>query len=57
MAPIDSEVLVGRQKDGISKPFRHADQARVGQTHGNPGVFFHQLRDWLNVLGEVEGDD
>jgi hypothetical protein len=35
MAAVDPEILVGRQDDGISKRFGHANQARVGEAHRN----------------------
>jgi len=32
---VNSEILVGRQDDGICKRFRQANEARIGETHRN----------------------
>jgi hypothetical protein len=57
VAAVDSEILVGRQDDGIGKRFGHTNEASIGEAHGNVGVFFNQLSNCLHVLGEPEGDD
>ena len=57
MATVDSEILVGCQDDGISKGFGHANEASIGEAHGNVGVFLDQLRDRLYVFGKFEGDN
>jgi hypothetical protein len=54
VATINAEVLVGRQNYGIRKCFGHANEASIGEAHGNVGVFLDQLRDWLHVLGKDE---
>src|SRR5229473_7776611 len=35
MAAVNPEILVGRQDDGISKRFGHANQACIGEAHRN----------------------
>jgi hypothetical protein len=35
MASIASEILIGRQDDGISKRFGHANEASISETHRN----------------------
>src|SRR5207244_4572680 len=42
MAAVDPEILVGRQNDGISKRFGHANQACVGEAHRNVRVLLDQ---------------
>ena len=56
MATVNSEILVGREDDGIGKRFGQANEASIGEAHGNVGVLFDQLHDWLHVLGKCEGD-
>ena len=56
VAAINSEVVVCRQDHWVRKYFGHADQACVSQAHRYRGVFFHQLRDWLYVLSDLEGN-
>ena len=57
MSPINSEILIGCQDYWISKRFGHANEAGIRQTHGNVGIFLHQLRDWLQVVGKLEGNN
>lgn len=57
MTAINAEVCIGRQNDGISKSFGHANEASVGEAHRNVGVLLYELQDWLDVAGKVEGDD
>src|SRR6266852_5957919 len=35
MAAVNPEILVGRQDDGITKRFGHANQACIGEAHRN----------------------
>jgi hypothetical protein len=55
VATVNSEILVGREDDGIAKRFSHADEASIGEAHGNVGILLDQLHDWLDVLRECEG--
>lgn len=57
MAAINPEILVCCQDNGISEDSRHAYKACVGETHWNVGVLFDQFCDWLQVFGELEGDN
>src|ERR1700730_3644326 len=57
VAAVNSEILVGRQDDWVGKRFGHANEASIGEAHGNVGVFLDQLRNGLDVLGKLEGDD
>ena len=43
VATVNSEILVGRHDDGIGKRFGHANEASIGEAHGNVGVFLDQL--------------
>ena len=43
MATVNSEILVGSEDDGIGKRFGHANEASIGEAHGNVGVFLDQL--------------
>ena len=43
VATVNSEILVGRQDDGVGKCFGHANEASIGEAHGNVGVFLDQL--------------
>jgi hypothetical protein len=56
VATVNSEILVGRQDDRVGKRFGHANEASIGEAHGNAGVFLDQLRNRLYVLGKLEGD-
>jgi hypothetical protein len=56
VATVNSEVLIGREDDGIGKRFGHAHKASIGKAHGNVGILLDQLHDWLHVLGKCEGD-
>jgi len=56
MAAVNSEILIGRQDDGISKRFRHANEASIGQTHRNVWILFDQLHNRLDVSGKFEGN-
>jgi hypothetical protein len=56
VATVNSEILVGREDDGIGKRFGHANEASIGEAHGNVGIFLDQLHDWLYVLGKCEGN-
>jgi len=56
VATVNSEILVGREDDGIVKRFGHANEASIGEAHGNVGILLDQLHDWLHVLGKREGD-
>jgi hypothetical protein len=56
VATVNSEILVGSEDDGIGKRFGHANEASIGEAHGNVGVLLDQLHDWLQVLGKCEGD-
>jgi hypothetical protein len=56
VATVSSEILVGSEDDGIGKRFGHANEASIGEAHGNVGVLFDQFHDWLDVLGKCEGD-
>ncbi len=57
VATVNTEILVGRQDDGVGKRFGHTNEASIGEAHGNIGVFLDQLRNRLYVLGKLEGDD
>ena len=35
VATVNSEILVGRQDDGVGKRFGHANEASIGEAHGN----------------------
>jgi hypothetical protein len=48
--------LVGRDDDRIGKRFGHANEASIGEAHGNVGVLLDQLYDCLHVLGKYKGD-
>ena len=37
VATVNSEILVGRQDDGVGKRFGHANEASIGEAHGNVG--------------------
>src|SRR5438874_2666140 len=52
----DPETLVGRQNDGISKRFGHANQACVGEAHRNVRVLLDQSHNGLHAVGKFEGD-
>ena len=41
VAAIDAEILVGRQDHGIGNGFSYPNEARIGKTHGNVGVFLN----------------
>jgi hypothetical protein len=56
VATVNSEILVGREEHGIGQRFSHANEASIGEAHGNVGVLLDQLHDWLHVLGKCEGD-
>jgi hypothetical protein len=56
VATVNSEILVGREDDGIGKRFGHTNEASIGEAHGNAGILLDQLHDWLDVLGKREGD-
>jgi len=56
VATVNSEILVGREDDGISKRFGHANEASIGEAHGNVAILLDQLHDWLHVLGKYKGD-
>jgi hypothetical protein len=57
VATVNSEILVGRQDDGVGKRFGHANEASIGEAHGNVGVFLDQFGNWLYVQRKLEGDD
>jgi hypothetical protein len=57
VATVNAEILVGCQDKAIGERFGHAHEASIGETHGNVGVFLHKLQDWLQVLGDFEGDE
>ena len=56
VATVNSEILVRRQDDGVGKRFGHANEASIGEAHGNVGVFLGQFGNWLYVLRKLEGD-
>src|SRR5260370_26944500 len=56
MAAVDPEILVGRQNDGISKRFGHANQACVGEAHRNVPVLFDPSHNGFYAVGTFEGD-
>jgi hypothetical protein len=56
VATVNSKILVGREDDGIGERFGHANEASIGEAHGNVAILLHQLHDWLHVLGKCEGD-
>ena len=56
MASIETEILVGRQDDGISKRFRHANEASISQTHRNVGILLDQPHNGLDVFGKFEAN-
>ena len=56
MAAVDPEILVGRQNDGISKRFGHANKACVGEAHRNVRVLFDQFQNGFYAVGKFEGD-
>jgi len=53
---VNPEIVVGRQDDGISKRFGHANEASIGEAHWNVGILLDELHDWLDVCGKFEGD-
>ena len=55
MPAINQEILIGGQNDGICKGLGHANEAGIRKAHGNLGIFFHQLRDCLEILSKLEG--
>jgi len=57
VATVNSEILVGRQDDGVGKRFGHANEASVGEAHGNVGVLLDQLRNRLYIPGKLEGEN
>jgi len=57
VSTVDSEIFVGREDDGISKRFGHANEASIGEAHRYVRIFLDQLHDWLYVLGKREGDE
>jgi hypothetical protein len=40
----------------MDKRFAHANEASIGEAHGDVGIFLHQLHDWPHVLGKSEGN-
>ncbi len=56
VATVNSEISVCGEDDGIGKCFGHANQASIGEAHGNVGILLDQLHDWFHVLGECKGD-
>jgi hypothetical protein len=52
MATVNSEILVGREDDGIGKRFGQANEASIGEAHGNIGILLDQLHNWLHVLAK-----
>jgi hypothetical protein len=56
VATVNSEILVGREDDGIGKRFGHANEASIGEAHGNVGILLDQLDDWPYVLGKRKGN-
>jgi hypothetical protein len=56
VATVNAEILVGREDDGIGKRFGHANEASIGEAHGNAGILLDQLHDWLYVLSKCEGN-
>jgi hypothetical protein len=57
MTAINAEVLVGREDDGIRKSFGHTNEASIGETHGDVGIFINQLDDRVHVFGQLKGND
>jgi hypothetical protein len=56
VATVNSEILVGREDDGVGKRFGHSNEASIGKAHGNVGILLDQLHDWLHVFGKRESD-
>src|SRR5436309_15881276 len=54
MAAVDPEILVGRQNDGISKRFGHANQACVGAAHRNVRVLLDQSHNGPHAVGKFD---
>jgi len=57
VATVNSEILVGGQDEGVGKRFGHANEASVGEAHGNVGVLLDQLRNRLYIPGKLEGEN
>ena len=57
MTAVDSEILDCRQDNGISEDFRHPYKAGISEADGNVGIFSDQFRYWLQMFGELEGDN
>jgi hypothetical protein len=57
VSTVDSEIFVGREDDGISERFGHANEASIGEAHRYVRMFLDQLHDWLYVLRKREGNE
>jgi hypothetical protein len=57
VAPIDSEISIGREQDGIRQRLGHAHEAGVGEAHGHVCVLLHELQHGLQVIRQLEGNE
>jgi len=57
MATINSKILVGRQHYRVCKSLGHANEACIGETHGNIGILLDQLCDRTDILTERKGNN
>lgn len=57
MAAVETEIAVGGEDDGVGERLGHADEASIGEAHGNIGIFFDEAGNGLDVVGEIEGHD
>jgi hypothetical protein len=49
VAAVHPEIRVGRDNHGIRERFRHANEARIGEAHGNVGIFLDKPDNRLDI--------
>jgi len=57
VAAVKTEIRVGGEEERIGEGFRHANEAGVGEAHGNVGVFLDEPTDRLDIFRKMERDD
>jgi len=51
---IDAKIVIGAEEYRVSRDFRHADEAGVGETHGDIRILVRELQDRFEFTPQVE---
>jgi hypothetical protein len=56
VAAVNAEIPIRREEDGILERFGHANEASIGEAHGNIAILCNQLQNWVKIFHKAERD-